>query len=87
MALVFRKKITERNLLLAVLFNDEKQAKEILMARDPLTMKLLGRKVHNFNDDVWLKRCVEIVKRGVLAKVIVYEPDNATRGPWATSLT
>ncbi|XP_056021445.1 riboflavin biosynthesis protein VVA0006-like isoform X2 [Ostrea edulis] len=52
----------------AVLFHDEKQAKEILKASDPLTMKMLGRKVKHFDDDVWTKRCVDIVKTGVLAK-------------------
>lgn len=52
-----------------VLFQDEEVAHKILWATDPLTMKIQGRKVRGFDDNVWTTQCVEIVTRGVKAKV------------------
>lgn len=52
----------------AMLFQDEEVAHKILSSADPLTMKIQGRKVRGFDDDVWTTQCVEIVTRGVTAK-------------------
>lgn len=52
-----------------MLFQDEEVAHKILSSADPLTMKIQGRKVRGFDDDVWTTQCVEIVTRGVTAKV------------------
>lgn len=51
-----------------MLFQDEEVAHKILWATDPLTMKIQGRKVRGFDDNVWTTQCVEIVTRGVKAK-------------------
>lgn len=51
------------------LFNDEEEANNILKATDPFEMKRCGRKVRGFENDVWYKHCVGIVKKGVKAKV------------------
>ncbi len=52
-----------------VLFNDEASAEEILNCDDPREQKSLGRKVDNFDDNVWTKKCRDIVKDGNKAKV------------------
>ncbi|XP_071952272.1 N-glycosidase YbiA-like [Antedon mediterranea] len=52
----------------AVLFRDDKIASEILAAGKPGRMKQLGRKVQNFDQDLWNKNKREIVKKGVKAK-------------------
>ncbi len=52
----------------ARLFEDEEMLQEILVAPDPKSAKALGRKVRNFDKDVWDSNCVEIVKQGNVAK-------------------
>ncbi|XP_072173146.1 N-glycosidase YbiA-like [Diadema setosum] len=52
----------------AVLFGDTAIAERILVASKPGAMKALGRKVQNFDDDVWKEHRVKIVKKGNLAK-------------------
>ena len=49
----------------ASLFDDEEMLQEILVAPNP---KSLGRKVRNFDKDVWDSNCIEIVKQGNIAK-------------------
>ena len=46
-------------------------AAKIMATDDPREQKALGRKVSNFNDDIWKKNCRKIVKKGNVAKVIV----------------
>lgn len=37
----------------ASLFNDEETLKEIMKTKNPKEIKMLGRKVKNFNEDIW----------------------------------
>ena len=48
----------------ALVFNDTEIAKEILNSYDPKTIKALGRKVKNFNDEVWNQHREKIVTQG-----------------------
>ncbi|XP_035827418.1 N-glycosidase Npun_R5314 isoform X2 [Aplysia californica] len=43
---------------------DHEIATQILKSIKPPQMKSLGRKVKNYDDDVWEKRCFEVVKTG-----------------------
>lgn len=52
----------------AVLFRDWFHAEEIMKAKVPLQMKKFGRKVQNFNPDIWGARSEKIMKRGLKAK-------------------
>lgn len=52
----------------ARLFKDTEILKEILEAKHPKQAKELGRKVKNFNPEVWDKHCCDIVYRGNLLK-------------------
>lgn len=52
----------------AQFFNDEEIAFAILTTDDPKTAKKLGRKVKNFDADVWLKVCKGYMKEGCKAK-------------------
>jgi ribA/ribD-fused uncharacterized protein len=52
----------------AVLFHDPEIAAEILQATEPKVIKALGRKVRNFNQDVWEQNCRKIVHDGNYAK-------------------
>ena len=52
----------------ARLFNDEHVLKEIMKTNNPNEMKSLGRKIKNFDPEIWNKNCFEIVKRGNYAK-------------------
>lgn len=52
----------------ARLFKDEIVLKQILKSRDPKTMKALGRKVKNFDEEIWKENRVDIVKNGNMAK-------------------
>ena len=54
------------------LFEDEQMKAEILRATEPRKMKACGRKVKNFDDDVWTQKCREFVKQANMAKV--HEP-------------
>ncbi len=52
----------------ARLFDDEEIAQEIVCAIEPKTVKALGRKVKNFDADVWTAKCRDIVTVGNAAK-------------------
>ncbi|XP_054764016.1 N-glycosidase YbiA-like [Lytechinus pictus] len=52
----------------AVLFGDHEIAEQILVATKPMAMKALGRKVRNFDEEVWKQHRRQIVKKGNLAK-------------------
>lgn len=68
----------------AKLFGDEEIREEILFAKHPRDQKELGRKVKNFNSDVWTKHCKEIVYRGCYLKFSqnpkLLEVLNSTKG-------
>ena len=52
----------------AKLFGDNEVCQEIMMAYHPLDYKKLGRKVHNFEHELWDARKSEIVVEGNKAK-------------------
>lgn len=52
----------------ARLFGDEETRQQILQATDPRVCKELGRKVRNFDQELWNTHCVDIVVAGNLAK-------------------
>lgn len=52
----------------AKLFNDQNVLEQILKAESPNQAKSLGRKVKNFNPNIWDKHKYEIVKQGNLLK-------------------
>lgn len=52
----------------AILFKDEKQAIKILKTNDPFTIKKMGRKVKNFDKNIWNQQAKEIVDSGCLLK-------------------
>lgn len=52
----------------ARLFGDDVILHEILEAADPKTAKALGRKVKDFEDDVWKRNCRRLVTQGNVAK-------------------
>ena len=52
----------------AMLFKDSETADEILACKNPRDHKALGRKVKNFNVDVWNKNAKRIVYDGNRAK-------------------
>ena len=52
----------------AALFNDVEMLKKILKADKPSAAKEMGRKVKNFNPDIWSEACVEMVIEGNLHK-------------------
>ena len=52
-----------------VLFSDADMAARIMACHSPRDQKALGRKVKNFDQDVWKSKCRDIVKRGNMAKV------------------
>jgi ribA/ribD-fused uncharacterized protein len=52
----------------ALLFGDEGVAQEILQAQHPREQKALGRKVKNFEAEVWNNHCKAIVYTGNYAK-------------------
>ena len=52
----------------ARLFRDEAILRQILKSHDPKTMKALGRKVKNFDEEIWKANRFDIVKRGNAAK-------------------
>ena len=59
-------------LLSLVLFKDEEMATEILKSHDPKQQKALGRRVRNFDQEMWEKNCKEIVRQGNVAKVYIF---------------
>ena len=52
----------------AVLFDDDKVAKEILHTKDVGKIKALGRQVKNYNDIIWNGRRQVIIYQGLLEK-------------------
>ncbi len=52
----------------AMLFKDDGVFKEIVATHDPKTVKALGRKVKNFDDNEWKAKRFEIVTKGNIAK-------------------
>ncbi|XP_060077343.1 N-glycosidase Npun_R5314-like [Ylistrum balloti] len=52
----------------ALTFKDEENAKAIMKAAKPFAQKKLGRKVRNFVPEVWSAKCVDVVKKGNIAK-------------------
>ncbi len=52
----------------ARLFGDNEIFSKIMEAKHPKQMKMLGRSVQHFNDQVWQANSYEIVKKGNLAK-------------------
>ena len=52
----------------AKLFGDEEIRQQILRERDPMTCKRLGRKVRDFEKEVWDARYGDIVVAGNIAK-------------------
>lgn len=52
----------------AVLFGDEKIRAEIMAASHPKQYKDLGRKISGFKQDIWDKKCRDIVVKGNVAK-------------------
>jgi ribA/ribD-fused uncharacterized protein len=52
----------------ARLFGDEDIRMKILQTIVPSEQKALGRKVSNFDEEIWKKNCLDIVVRGNLAK-------------------
>ena len=48
----------------ARLFGDEEILQKILACHSPAEAKKLGRKVKNYQDEIWLENRFEIVKRG-----------------------
>ena len=44
----------------------------IMKSHSPRDQKALGRKVHNFDEEVWTANCKEIVKTGNMAKVSTF---------------
>ncbi len=57
----------------ARLFEDHEVLKEILKSHHPKQIKELGRKVKNFDEDVWKKRRYSIILNGNFAKFLQNE--------------
>ena len=49
----------------ALLFNDMESFEAIMLATKPYNMKKIGRKVKNFNDDIWLENRNKILEDGL----------------------
>lgn len=54
----------------AMLFGDDKTAKEILATNDPNTCKKLGRKVYPFSDEMWAIHRWELCLPGIYSKFV-----------------
>lgn len=54
----------------AMLFDDIETAKQVLQTDDPSEQKKLGRKVKNFNPDVWNQTKVQVVKEILKCKFL-----------------
>lgn len=52
----------------ARLFEDDETLADILVASDAKTAKALGRKVQNFDNDVWQENARQLVTEGNVAK-------------------
>lgn len=54
---------------LTVLMDDKESAKIILRLNEPSEMKKIGRRVQNFNQELWESCCLDVVEKGNMAKV------------------
>ncbi len=52
----------------ARIFGDDKALEEIFNAYHPNQMKLIGKRIKNFNEEVWMKEKITVVKIGNMAK-------------------
>ena len=52
----------------ALMFHDYDAAKKVMETSNPKEQKAIGRKVKNFNDNVWVKYCRDIVYDANVAK-------------------
>lgn len=52
----------------ALLFGDQEVYEQIMAAADPADYKALGRKIHNFDGEIWDQHKFEIVVKGNIAK-------------------
>jgi ribA/ribD-fused uncharacterized protein len=62
-------------------FGDADALEQILAARSPEEVKKIGRRVKNFNVEVWAERSIEIVLQGNIAKF----SQNRRLGKWLQS--
>lgn len=62
-------------------FDDTNALERILATRSPEEVKKIGRRVRNFNAEVWLERSVEVVLQGNIAKF----SQNRKLGNWLRS--
>jgi ribA/ribD-fused uncharacterized protein len=58
----------------AALFGDTEIEEQILVTKSPKDVKALGRKINNFNNDIWNEHKYEIVKEGNFFKFSQNEP-------------
>lgn len=59
-------------------FGDIEAAEQILVATSPEDVKKIGRRVKNFNAEIWSERSVDVVVRGNIAKF----SQNKRLGEW-----
>jgi len=52
----------------ALMFNDTEVAELIMEQKDPRKQKFLGRQVRNFDQNVWLEKCQDIMVDGLISK-------------------
>ena len=50
-------------------FNDHTTAETILREKDPVEQKKLGSKIKDFKESAWRNKCLEIMERGLSAKL------------------
>ena len=51
---------------------DKGVAEQVMATEKPRAQKALGRKVKNFDEDLWHDNCYDIVKKGSFHKVSTY---------------
>ena len=54
----------------AMLFRDTEMANKIMRSSDPKTIKAYGRKVRNFDSEIWNSHCIGIMINGLYYKFI-----------------
>jgi ribA/ribD-fused uncharacterized protein len=52
----------------AILFGDLTALQKIMDAVKPSEQKALGRTVRNFDNDIWMTNCIQIMVRGLVSK-------------------
>lgn len=62
----------------AMLMGDQESAEKILQAKTPHQAKKLGRKVKNFDDELWISKRKTVMLRGLELK-IAQHPELATK--------